>query len=126
MTSPLSMISLFKQISEGIMKNENLKVNKVWAPGLTNAYEYVMAMQEKPKIVILHCGTNDLGEMNENEMVEHIMKIQEILENRGIIFIYSYITPRGDLTDINAKAEVVNAKLLQLVIRKPEVFFITE
>ena len=36
--------SLFKDISESLLKNENLTVKKVWAAGARGAHEYVLGM----------------------------------------------------------------------------------
>ena len=101
--------SLFKDISEGLLKNEKLTVKKVWTAGVRDAHEYVLDMRHKPKVVILHSDTNDLKHLSELEIVDYFMKIQDILESRNINMLFSYIAPRLDSKDFNAKALVINA-----------------
>ena len=70
--------SLFKDISEGLLKNEKLTVKKVWAAGVRDAHEYVLDMRHKPKVVILHSGTKDLKHLSELDIVDYVMKVQDI------------------------------------------------
>ena len=101
--------SLFQKITEGILKKENLSVKKVWTPRVHDALEYVTAMNQRPKVVILHSATNDLSESDDDVIIDDILKLHEILETRDIKMIYSYIWPRNDERDLNAKAQVINA-----------------
>ena len=48
------------------MRKERLKVKMVWALTLKDAIDSVMAMQEKPKVVLLHVRTNDMLDQIEN------------------------------------------------------------
>ena len=66
-------------------------------------------MQCKPRVVVIHSGTKDLKEMSELDIVDYVMKVQDILESRNINMVFSYIAPRLDNKDLNAKALVVNA-----------------
>ena len=113
--------SLFKHISDHIMKKENVKVEKVWTPRLDDVHQHVIAMQEKPKAVVVHCGTNDLQELSENDMVDAYSHVQEVLETRGIQMVFNFITPRGE-RKLCAKAEVVNSRVAQLFAEKESVF----
>lgn len=88
--------SLFKYISEGIMKNEGLKVEKVFTPRLSDVLEKLGSLRTKPKVVVVHCATNDLAHMEENEIVDKISEIYELASQRGIKVIYSTIVPRKD------------------------------
>ena len=71
--------------------------------------------------MVSHCGTNDLHAIDEDKIVEEVASIYEILENRGIKMIYSYITPRGE-NILTAKAEVVNSRVVQMFAEKSEVY----
>ena len=113
--------SLFKGVkSDFLMRREKQKVLLKWSPKLGDALNTVLEMQEKPKVVMLHSGTNDLGGTEEKEMIESIKRMYDVLEARGIKFIYSYILPRVD-RDETAKAEVINSRVVQMFARKDEV-----
>ena len=113
--------SLFKLVKEeGLMRKEKLKVKKVWAPRLKDALDAVMAMQEKPKVVLVHVGTNDMQALSEDDMIGFIKRIHEILSTRCIKFVYDFITPTGD-RGRTAKAEVVNSRVVQLFATEEEV-----
>ena len=107
--------SLFKAVKpEGLMRREKQKVVMKWAPKLKDALECVLSMHEKPKVVLLHVGTNDLTVTSEEEMLEAVQRIHEILDTRGIKFVFDYIIPTS--TRINtAKAEVFNSKVVASV-----------
>ena len=99
--------SLFKHVTDGILKREKITVKKVWAPGLNDAFNFVSAFSSNPKVVIIHSGTNDLGNYSNENIVELVNNIHEILSIRGIKMVYSEIVPRMDELDFNA--QVVNA-----------------
>ena len=114
--------SLFKSVkADGLMRREKQKVLLKWTPKLSDALETVIAMQEKPKVVMLHSGTNDLGDSDENSMLECIKSMYDVLEARGIKFVYSYILPRTG-RGVTGKAEVVNSRVVQMFAQKEEVF----
>ena len=105
--------SLFKAVkTEGLMRKERKKVLMKWCPKLSDALVAVQEMREKPKVVLIHSGTNDLGNVDENTMVETVKSIYDILNARGIKMVYDYILPRAD-KGATAKAEVVNSRVLQ-------------
>ncbi len=116
--------SLFKSVkADGLMRREKQKVLLKWTPKLSNALETVTAMQEKPKVVMLHSGTNDLADMDENEngMLESIKSIYDVLEARGIKFVYSFILPRNG-RDATGNAEVLNSRVVRMFAQKEDVF----
>ena len=83
------------------MKNENLKVKKVWSPRLQDALANVKSIEnnlDKPKVAVVHVGTNDLGKMDESEMIKWVGEIYESLHQMDIKMVYSYIPPRTDST----------------------------
>ena len=101
--------SLFKEISTGLLKKEEISVKKLWTPRIYDALEAIRNLTEKPKFVYLHCGTNDLEEIDPEQMVSDIGEIYNILKGRDIKFAWSNIIPRRDTNVLNAKAELVNA-----------------
>lgn len=103
--------SLFKYISEGVMKNENLVVKKEWTPRLADARAKIWALKSKPKVVLVHSGTNDLQHLGEDVIVQNVIDTYKMCNERGIKFIWSGITPRKDDMQINAKADLVNAMI---------------
>ena len=114
--------SIFKAVkSEGLMRREKLKVSMKWAPKLENALEGVLAMSEKPKVVLLHVGTNDIAHETEETMLDIINKIQEILETRDIKLVYSFIVP-SDTKAKTAKSEVLNSRVVQSFAASDDVF----
>ena len=64
--------SLFKEISTGLLKKEEISVKKIWTPRIYNALETVRNLTEKPKLVYLHCATNDLEEIDAEQIVSDI------------------------------------------------------
>ena len=86
-----------------------------------NALETVIAMQEKPKVVTLHCGTNDLVDNNEDGMLESVKAIYDVLEARGIKFVFSFILPRGE-RNATGNAEVINSRVARMFAQKENVF----
>ena len=92
-----------------------------WAPKLKDALDCVLAMAEKPKVVLLHVGTNDIEHATEDDMLDNINKIQEILENRGIKLVYSYVIPSNTKAK-TAKSEVVNSRVVQRFAASDDVF----
>ena len=114
--------SIFKAVKpEGLMRREKVKVMMKWAPKLKDALDCVLAMMEKPKVVLLHVGTNDIEHATEEEMLDNVNKIQEILENRGIKLVYSYVIP-SDTKAKTAKSEVVNSRVVQKFAASDDVF----
>ena len=101
--------SLFKDITEGILKNEGLTVRKIWAPRIKDAYSAIESMQIKPKAILVHTSTNDLKFLGEDEIVKGIIDTYHLTKNWGVKFIWSDITPRTDNIELNAKAQLVNA-----------------
>ena len=108
--------SLFKHVSEGLLKKENLKVKKVWAPTLKTVLDFVTALQIKPKLVVVHSGTNDLGKQSNESIAQLVADIQEVLMRSGIKFVFSEIVPRLD--ELDFKAQVVNAMTYSLLANK--------
>ena len=93
----------------------------LFTPNLKSVYDFVVAMPEKPKAIVLHCGTNDLNATDENVMLETLGSVHKILEARGIKMIHSYILPRGDIM-LTAKAEVINSRVVQMLAAKHGVY----
>ncbi len=114
--------SLFKAVKpEGLMRRERQNVLMKWAPKLKDALDCVVAMREKPKVVLLHVGTNDLNNTGEDEMIDNIKKLYDVLEARDIKFVYSYMLPTANKA-ATAKAEVVNSRVVQEFAMKDDVF----
>ena len=107
--------SLFKHIKDGIMKNENLKVGMLFSPLLSDVLNNVKKLATKPRIVVVHAGTNDLVKTDEDTMLKIVKDIHTILHNRNIKMVYSFVTPRYDSPELNAKAQVHNARVAQLI-----------
>ena len=122
-TSPDIVIlndSLYKAVkSEGLMKREKQKVLMKWSPKLEDAKNHVVEMQEKPKVVLLHCGTNDLDGSTENHMLECVQQIYDVLHARGIKLIFNFILPRADEA-ATVKAEIFNIHVVQLLAGKED------
>ncbi len=114
--------SLFKAVKpEGLMRRERQKVVMKWAPKLKDALDIVVAMREKPKVVLLHVGTNDLNNAGEDGMVDIIKNIYDVLEARQIKLVYSFMLPTSNRA-ATAKAEVVNSRVVQEFAMKEDVF----
>ena len=116
--------SLFKGVTDGITKNENLSVKKIWAPQLKDAFDIVTNMKENPKVVFLHSATNDLQHLHENDIVKYVLDIYETVNNLGIKFVWSNIVPRTDNNEINSKAYLVNAMVCRELVRKEAAFIL--
>ena len=91
------------------------------APKLNDTLECVIAMREKPKVVMLHVGTNNLNDAEEESMIDLIKKIYEILEARGIKFVYNFILPSAT-REATAKAEVINSRVFQSFAMNEDVY----
>ena len=104
------------------MKNEGLKVKMVFTPLLSDSLTYVKKLKDKPRIVVLHAGTNDLNHSEEDDMLSNIEQIHEYLNKAGIKMVYSFITPRTDSPELDAKAQVINARVCQLLGNRSDVF----
>ena len=115
--------SLFKYVNEGLMKKEKVTVKKTFTPHLDNALRVVTSLSTKPKVVFLHTATNDLPHISEEEILSKITEIHTICRQRGMKFIWSGITPRSDDPSINAKGQLVNARIRYTLAREEETFF---
>ena len=103
--------SLFKNITEGLMKNKKISVRRIWAPKMYYALDIVKNMTETPKVVFIHTSTNDLEEVDDEQIISDVNEIYTILNGKGIKFVWSNILPRKDNLILNAKAELINAKI---------------
>ena len=114
--------SLFKAVKpDGLMRREKQRVLMKWAPKLDNALEIVLAMKEKPKVVLLHVGTNDLNTSSESAMIDAVKKIQEVLEARSIKLVYSFILPTATKS-ATGDAEVMNSRIARVMGEIEDVF----
>ena len=53
--------SLYKHVAEGVTKNENISVKKVWAPHLSDALREITSLIIKPKVIFLHTATTHVN-----------------------------------------------------------------
>ena len=116
--------SLFKEISDGIMKNEKMSVKKIWAPKLQDALNVVKSLESRPKVVLLHSATNDLPDVDVNDIVKHVVDIYEIVKNMNIKFVWSNMVPRNDNPELNAKAHLVNAMIGNQLLHKDGTYIV--
>ena len=116
--------SLFKHVAEGVTKNENISLKKVWTPHLSDALREITSLIIKPKVIFLHTATNDLPMLTEEEIVGKVIEIQKICTQRGIKFIWSGIIPRGDDPSLSSKGQLVNA-MLSYTLGKDDMTFIS-
>ena len=77
-------------------------------------------MNERPKAILLHTATNDLENSDVHDIVNKITDCYELVAGNGIKFVWSAITPRGDNTALNAKAELVNAMVASKLAEKDD------
>ena len=113
--SPVDVIiyhdSLFKHINGGIMKNENLQTELVWAPKLADISQNLDHLNSSAKIVTVHTGTNDLENKSAESIVSAVADIFEKVKNRNKLFMFSCILPRKDKWQ--SKGNLVNALILE-------------
>ena len=114
--------SLFQHISEGVLKKEGMSVKKIWSPRIEGAYKAIVELEYNPKVIVLHTSTNDLIHLNENKIVDVVMKIYEEVDKRGSKFVYSDIAPRMDNIELNAKAQIINAVVASKLVKKDNAF----
>ena len=108
--------SLFKSVSEGLLKNEELTAKKLWCPRIHDAPKIIgeqqKLQQSSPKVCVLHVGTNDLAHLSEQEIVNEVFKVHQILKSMESKLIFSTIAPRFDVPKLNVKAQLVNALVI--------------
>ena len=88
-------------------------MKKIWCPRIRNAKKLIIdhqiSSQSTPKVCVLHVGTNDLSEKNEQDLANEICNTYEAIKAIGSKFVFSTIAPRFDAPPLNAKAVLVNA-----------------
>ena len=104
------------------MKNEQVSDKKVWAPRIYDVLQTVKNMQDKPKVVLLHTSTNDLEDIDDEQIVADITEIYHLLNKRGIKLVWSNIVPRNDSSVLNSKTELINAKVGFSLMNKDGVY----
>ena len=89
--------------------NQERRDNDVEASEVT--HEEIESLQHHPEVVYLYVGTNGMRNSAENVICDKVMDLYKQVHGKGMKFIYSNITPRGDLLD--TKGQIANILIAQ-------------
>lgn len=103
--------SMIKHVKGYKLSNKDKKVVVKTFPGAkTNCMQHYLkpTLEQKPDMLILHCGTNDLKSKEPEEITDNIIKLATSVSNESenTIVVVSGIVPRGD--NLNTKVVEVN------------------